>query len=303
MRTWWAWLFYTALATQVSAGTKAQALLLVIEKADLEFTIQDLLSDRKDEVFRSKAPDQELVRETEELFKRSLSYLDERYWPEQLTVILEYQAIVHSPLEDGLLPMSVINSYQLPRQSSIQLGMFELQHDRDGYLNVLGHEIGHMLVEWAARKTGATPSGASWLSLWDKSIYEGVADYFAYVFTPEVSGRTQAAWYYRDPFRFKSYEDSITEKEDGVVIAERGFRESGLSLHPLYQDWVLKVRKFMSASGDHYMPGSWLAGELQVLGERCGHRKLVTWIIARAAAGAKYSSIQTFLLDSKAFCR
>jgi len=78
--------------------------------------------------------------------------------------------------------------------------------------------------------------------------------------------------------------------------AERGFIESGLIAHPLYRDWLEKVKRFIdSLSADPYMAGSWLAGQLFELGEKTSHERVAARIVQLAEDGKKMTNVEQFL--------
>ncbi len=96
--------------------------------------------------------------------------------------------------------------------------------------------------------------------------------------------------------RFSSLEEALHAKENTATVAERGFRESGLFGHPLYLDWLEKVKTYIdSLSGDPYMAGSWLAGQLFKLGEKTSHNQVADRIIQMAVEGRQFTNVKHFL--------
>lgn len=276
------------------AEAKQLPKLVMIERANHVFEMDDLLSDRSNEKFDAEEVDPNFKAAAEGVLAKSLQFLPLKYWPLQLTIVHESKALVRSPLENGSIPISVINSYQRPIESMIQLGMFELEEDLDGYKRTLAHEIGHMLVEWASRSAGSTPADAPRISFWHQSVYEGVGDYFETVLNGPSLGDTR--WYVRDAFRFSSLEEALQTQENTAATAERGFSKSGLIAHPLYLDWLEKVKAYIdSLSGDPYMAGSWLAGQLFKLGERASHKQVADRIIQMAVEGRQFTNVEQFL--------
>lgn len=289
-------LCFLLLTPPLLAEVKQLPKVVMLERANLAFDTDDLLSDRTNEQFDAKEVDPKFKAAAEELFAESLNFLPLKYWPLQLTIVHESKALVRSPLERGSIPISVINSYQRPMESMIQLGMLELEPDLDGYKRTLAHEIGHMLVEWASRSAGSTPATSPRISFWHQSVYEGVGDYFETVLNGPSLGDTR--WYVRDAFRFSKLEDALQTKGNTAAAAERGFRESGLIAHPLYLDWLEKVKAYIdSLSGDPYMAGSWLAGQLFKLGEQTSHDQVAGRIVQLAVEGRQFTSVEHFLKE------
>ncbi|MCB0412286.1 MAG: hypothetical protein KDD22_07155 [Bdellovibrionales bacterium] len=274
--------------------------LEVTSKTDLSFRADDLLSDRIDEVFTKTLPSSEVQLATQTLFSKTLEYLPKKYWPSSLQVVLESSAFIVSEIETGVLPLSMVNSYQLPRTSMIQIGMFELENDLWGYRWVVGHELGHMIVEWASRKAGSTDENAPRISFWEQTIYEGVGDYFAGILNENNDYSPGSRWYYRNPFRFKTLTEAMSTKDNSITRAEVAFRESGLLGHPLYEDWLSKAKAYTKGR-DPYMPGSWLAGRLLLLGRRVGHQKVAKAIIELAVEGKKISHPKVFLEEVNSY--
>lgn len=89
--------------------------------------------------------------------QKALSFLQLQYHPPITKISLEDVGEYY--FDDGTsekIPILVTTSQQNPGRSEVRIGVYELNENNNVLASVLGHELGHMVIEWACRSNGIT---------------------------------------------------------------------------------------------------------------------------------------------------
>jgi hypothetical protein len=272
----------------------------LVFRENLSFHAEDLGSERTKESFDSGVETAEVADLTKGIVLQSLDLLDKKYWPKEIGIDFETWGRMYWP--DGSmeeLPISLIVSQQRPKDSRIRLGMHEILKDRDAQSSIIAHEMGHMLVEWAGRKAGVVDPTKSFMDLWSKPIYEGVADWVAAVVTGSTIIGSNATWFSRNILAYDSLKDA-REKSFGAmpVLLERGLNEMQLpQKYRAYREWLELVKKYLGDKPDPYAEGQWIAGELWKISDKQNQGKRVFGtVIDLLVSGKKMDNPEEFIL-------
>ena len=237
----------------------------VEHRKDLEFSSISLVGDRQDERFISSAVEPNLLSSTKRVINVCADVLPREYHPELIKIALETNAkvkIKDDPVQD--LPISMILSMQIPKAYEIRMGTWEISNNMPAYESVLAHEMGHMLIEWPCQKYGIVSKDDRILSHWDRSIYEGVADFFAAGVTGNTTIVAKDLWFHRSLYDFSSFGESTYPKKNLYIQIRDGLKSIGLvPKYKAYSDWLLEVKEWIEVMGrDPYSQGTWIAQQL-----------------------------------------
>ncbi len=271
-------------------------------RRDLTFEAPDLGGMRTGETFRQERLSLANSLALDATITDCLQLLDAKYWPAQVKIELETEAQMTFP--DGFketIPVSLIVSQQQPSISSIRMGMFEINDDAKAFKSILAHEMGHMLPEWACRKTGVTGADEPFLTHWSKPVYEGVADWIAAVISGTTLIGSHNIWFQRDILAW----ESLAESKGTVGALARFMKESlqrtGLTKYRAYREWIDIVNRYMGDKPDPYAEGQWIAKQLWTLSTgRRNAKWICDAIIHVAASGQSFDDSEIFLAEVEA---
>ncbi len=197
-----------------------------------------------------------------------------------------------------LIPISIIESYQEPKTTSMRLGMAELKDDRDSFQLVVAHEYAHLVIENASRNAGSTRKDAESIEFWSKPIYEGVADLLAsWALRSEfTAGRDN--WSAQNLNEYSNLDQAKKAKDNTVEKARRAFKKMELiPKFSIYEDWLKKIEKYVSANGgsDPYAEGRWLAGSIRTAATTPEkQKKIADALVNMARSGVMENDISRF---------
>jgi hypothetical protein len=270
----------------------------VVERTDLEFSAPNLGDARSSESFAVREPASKILDSAQRISRLALSFLDPKFHPASLRIVLETRGVM--TFEDGTkesIPLSLMTSQQQPAKSEIRMGMLELENDVTAFETILAHELGHMLVEWPCRQSRVTKDEDFVLTHWEKSIYEGVADWFAAVVTGQTTIGSSEIWFSRDILRFGSLQEAREAPKMLLVDLERGLNSLGLiEKYRAYAEWMSLVREYISDIHDPYAEGTWVAGQLWKIsqGTKDAH-SLARRIVELALSGQSMADPEEFI--------
>lgn len=270
-------------------------------KNNISFGADGLAGPRLDEVFSSNSAPKDLTELTVKTIEEEIKLLPPEFHSVPITIFFEVQATLR--FADGFTqdtPLSVLTSMQNPLENSIRLGIYEVRNDPVSVRSILAHEMGHMLVEWASRQTGVTPTEQLLFSAWSKGIYEGVADFISSAVTRSTLIGSNTSWFHRDILKYLGSTLQQTQTDRlSLKMAESGLPSINLvPQYRAYREWLdwLKGAFQDPAVIDPYAQGDWLAGELWKRSDngRCANL-VVTQIIRMGAGGTKFDDPNQFL--------
>jgi hypothetical protein len=236
---------------------------------------------------------QDLIQGTVE---KTASLIDPLFFPEEVRIILEREVLVHHKDFSEQVPASLVLSGQIPPQNAIRLGLFEIGDDIAAIRSILAHEMGHMIMEWVARKSGKASESDFVLPFWSKAIYEGVADFAAVCVTGDTLVGSRNGWFQRDILQFSELSEvpppSVQKIREGFVA------HSLIPQFRTYVNWLAAIEDYFQGSGSRepYAEGTWIAGQLWRMSSSCNDRIIWQTITSIAAEGKD-------LRDSKEFLR
>jgi hypothetical protein len=274
----------------------------VVELVNYAFTADCFFADRKNLSFSEQPADPTFVQWAEEAISKVNRFLpqDARVPVVKLKLIFEADIKTHRGQVKNV-PISIIESYQEPKNMSIRLGMLELKNSKLSFQQTVSHEYSHLVFENLSRKAGKTNVDAEHLEFWPKPVYEGIADLMASFaldtpFTGEPGG-----WATRNLNEFKTAEEAKNAKDSTVLRARAAFQKMGLiPKYQIYQGWLSTVEKFLEASGgsDPYALGTWFAGSLLKAADSPAKKeRLVRLLIDSARSGRPVGDAEVFSLE------
>lgn len=278
-------------------------MLIIKKRENLVFESSDLTGNRTKETYEETSCGNEILRLSKSLYEKALGFLPRSYWPEKLNIALESKANITITGENinEEAPMSLITSRQVPNQSEIRMGMHEIEGDLDAYSSILAHELGHMIIEWPSRKQGVVKDSDEVIPFWSKSIYEGVADFFAVILTGSRIIGSENIWFNRSIDDFKDYESAKNSNKGTLSLAVEGLTSQDLDKkYKSYSHWLSLIEKYVNELGeDPYTTGTVLARDLFNLSERIGQDAVMRKIIDIALTGKKFDLPQIFYDEVK----
>jgi hypothetical protein len=270
----------------------------MIFREHLVFHATDLLSERTRETFVSSFCDDKIAGTTEKVVTDSLNLLEKNYWPEEVGIDFEVRGRMFWP--DGsneFLPISLLLSQQRPKDSRVRLGMHEIMNCSEALASITAHEMGHMLVEWIARKANVVDPNKPFMDMWCKSIYEGVADWVAAVVTGSPIVGSKKIWFNRCIFEFKSLDEARSKSVGALpILLENSLREVSLLDFRAYREWLELVKKHLGCKPNPYAEGQWVAGELWRISNEGANAKTVFEAISeQIVSGRKVNDPTEFI--------
>ena len=206
-------------------------------------------------------------------------------------------------------PLSLVTTQQNPTDHSIRVGTFEFRKDQDGMNSMFAHEMGHMIVEWASRQSGATSPDDFWMTNWSPDIYEGVADFVSATALRRTFVGSKDGWFHRDLLQYQHLSfDQIRGDRLSLRMAQTGLKRVGLvPQFKVYQIWLDWMENLFSDTtiDDPYAGGVWLAGRLLQLAQCKSSTSMIHKIVRLAATGEKFDNPERFLdaLDIRKDCK
>lgn len=291
--------FVSPYAHATPLGGEAKTKIQVTELVDLKFKADSFFGDRKDMTFTEAPAEARFSIWAKDAIDKVNHLLASDLHVPFVKIKLIFRASITSSSGDTkIVPISMIESYQEPKTSSLRLGMAELNDSEESFKLTVAHEYAHLVLENASRMAGSTPLDADRISFWPQSIYEGLADFLMSSAMNSDFTADKNCWGARDLKEFKSLEQARETQYSIVDRARRAFEKMGLiPHHPIYEDWLIKVDAYIKSIGgvDPYAEGIWLAGSLRTHATDDEKRQaLVRLLTDSAKAGSPVRDIQAF---------
>ena len=273
--------------------------IIINRRENLCFIATDICGPRTFESFDLLPISKTLEESALKVVERCLFFLPLEFHPEQLWIDLEYSGkiIFQGSERFELIPISLVMSQQQPASSRIRMGMHEIGNDIKAFESILAHEMGHMLPEWALRKSNLVSEQDSVIPFWSKPIYEGIADWLAAVITEQTVIGSDKIWFSRNINEFKS----ISEARDTIggmsKILEEGFKSEQLAPKFIaYQEWLNLVFHYFGDKVNPYAEGQWIASQLwEISNEIQGAKKLFKKILEIGLTGKELQDSESFV--------
>ena len=117
--------------------------------------------------------------------------------------------------------------------------MLEIEKNTVAYESILAHELGHMIVEWPTRIKGLVKDSDLVIPYWSKSIYEGVADFFAVSLTGRRIIGSSDIWFNRAIDDYEDYDSAKNPDGGTLALAIKGLESMDLQERFLaYNQWI-----------------------------------------------------------------
>lgn len=246
-------------------------------RTNLQFESTDAFLTRQNETYLSNEASPEIKSLVQQTVLDTIQLIDPTFYFSNIKIQLESEALIKSASYTETIPISVVFTQQLPPENAIRFGTLEVINDPQAFRSILAHEMGHMIMEWVARKNGTAKESDSVLPFWSKSIYEGVADFASACVTGKTLIGSKGAWYSRDILKYQDLDSARNPNPNIADIISNGF--SSIGLIPKYRSYVelsetLTDLVKSKAMKDSYAEGTWVAGQLWKLSSECHDKKI-----------------------------
>lgn len=272
--------------------------IVIEDRKNLSFTTSSTSMDRENENFELATPPIKIREAIEQTICSTIKFIDKEYLPDELFIQLEHSAQVQSPNYSELIPTSLVLSQQIPIKNSIRLSLYELENDRTALNSILAHEVGHMLMEWIARRSNVTDSSQEVIHFWSKPIYEGIADFTSACVTGQTLIGSRDLWFGRDILQYNSLEDAKNPTLSMAESIKIAFNEIGLiPKYQFYRNWLSTVEQFLKDANikDPYSEGTWVAGQLWKMSNSCTDKRIWSVLSKFAESGEPFSDSAEFI--------
>ncbi|WP_413287684.1 hypothetical protein [Bdellovibrio sp. HCB337] len=271
----------------------------VVELKNLKFSADSFLAARTDLQFQEIPSDPKYMSWAGESVERVNNLVSSDDWVPKVKIKLMFEAAIKGKNGKVLqVPISIIDSYQEPLESSLRIGMLEMKDDKESFQLTVAHEYAHLVFENASRRSGVTSSTDGSIPFWPKPVYEGVADLLASFAFGVDRTASETNWSVRKIGEFADINQARNVKDDTVLRASVAFKKMGLiPKYPIYSDWLVQVDRFIKTNGgvDPYAEGRWFAGVLKKQTQSTEQQKaLVAVLIQKAKSGAPVKDTQEF---------